>query len=393
MAAAHFKEINENQIYANLGILGQDLGFSAGIWGSFSRNEMTPSSDIDIICYSEKKINSGSEVVTEKLKKNIDKYIRWDVDFIEKDILKFIKTNGTNFHSVFFCNHLVGSNREILLFKKAKHVIQSDLDLSVRELFNLFCSYHSLAYSISQNDDGYWKYSLNGTNKWSRLILAAQIVWSNLIGKSSEEILNFLSHKFSIELNAIKKSYLESLEKRIYNAVVTVNNSQIYHIDLVWVKVFNSFFNEIIPWIQEKSGISSNLFRKFLNKFSLENNILVPEPKCINKSATILLKAFLATSENEIEDIFLKFKNDWWVMSNICINPNTSPIQLRKIVFPDFPINNKIWKTIRLYVAKNKNTDIETLKQILHTPGLRQQDYHAAQLNLNYKINGKILDK
>jgi hypothetical protein len=41
-----------------------------------------------------------------------------------------------------------------------------------------------------------------------------------------------------------------------------------------------------------------------------------------------------------------------------------------------------LWRTVRLYVGKNKNSSPETLKRILATKNLRDQDYAASKNNL-----------
>lgn len=387
MAEAHYNILFKNKLYYLLDSLGNQLQFSASIWGSFSRNAITPQCDIDIICYSEKLLPNILDIVESSLKNGISNSIRWDVDFIETDIWEYIKSNGTNYHSVFFSDKVLGFGSTTKLFEETRTKVRLNIDLSIRELFNLFCSYYGLASCISKNDSGYCKYSFYGTNKWTRLIQATQIRWNYLIGKSSIEVLTFLSNKLNIDLDLILKSYYVALQNRIdYES--SKNDRYPYNTsneNLIWYELFNRFFKLISSEIQENSGVNNILFKKFLDKISPNNSIDVPKSNSENVFANIVLRSFLAERKNEFEEILSKYSNNWWAMSNLCINPNASSEIIKKIVFPEFEVNIKNWKTIRLYVAKNKNTDIETLKKILVTPGLREQDYVSAQANLKEK--------
>lgn len=365
--------------------LGKNTGFAASIWGSLLRDEMTPLSDVDIICYSNDG-NDYSEKVAADLKNNFKSNISWDVAFTGKSTYEYATQNGTNFHSVYFSDIVVGDEKATEIFSAERDKVRNESEIVIRELFNLFTSYWGLANVILVNDDRYSKFSLNGTNKWVRLIQAAQLKWDFLNGKKSLEILEFLSNEYKLDFSFIKESYLKTFNERVISESKKrsfVSDS----FDSAWSLLFNAFFADCVTWIQSISGVEKNLLVNFLHRLSPANTIQVPSPSAINTKATVLLKSFLSATGDELEETFLQNKNDWWTLTNICINPNTPPTVLQKIVFPDFQVDTKLWKSIRLYVSKNKNTDKKTLEQILNTRGLREQDYLAAQANLNYKKN------
>lgn len=365
--------------------LGKNTGFAASIWGSLLRDEMTPLSDVDIICYSNDG-NDYSEKVAADLKKNFTSNISWDVAFTGKSTYEYATQNGTNFHSVYFSDVIVGDEKATEIFSAERDKVRNESEIVIRELFNLFTSYWGLANVILVNDDRYSKFSLNGTNKWVRLIQAAQLKWNFLNGKKSVEILEFLSDKYKLDFSFINESYLKTFTERVISESEK-RNFVSDNFDSAWSLLFNAFFTDCVLWIQSISGVEKKLLSDFLCKLSPTNTIQVPSHNTTNEKATVLLKSFLADTETELEEIFIENKNDWWALTNICINPNTPASVLQKIVFPDFQVDTKLWKSIRLYVAKNKNTDKKTLEQILNTKGLREQDYLAAQTNLNYKKN------
>ena len=117
----------------------------------------------------------------------------------------------------------------------------------------------------------------------------------------------------------------------------------------------------------------------------MQNIPLIPESLSINKKAEAVVEAFVAENDVEIERLYNEHIDDWWVLTNLCVNPNTSDQLLEKIVFPETTIDPILWKSIRLYVAKNKNTSRKTLQMILNTKGLREQDYESAKSTLFYK--------
>lgn len=359
---------------------------AAAVWGSYIREEVTPNSDIDIIVFSYNNDTNLKGEFIKELQNCFPDEPHWDISKASLPLKEFVSLNGTNYHSVFFSSKIVGEAEAVAAFIKERNFIRSDSDHYIREFFNLFTSYWGLAHVITPNDVRYSKFGINGTNKWARLFQAAQIRWQNLIDQKSLDILSFLCERYNLDFRSFYKNYRYDFSIR---TDVEKNNSSWVAEDVVssaWKQLFECFAIDCITWVQQTGGINPDSYFAFLKRFGIENIPEIPKYGKYNITAETLIGAFIADTDQEIRRLYKENIDDWWVLTNLCVNTNTSEKLLDEIVFPKFHVDNTLWKSIRLYVAKNRNTSVRTLNNLLATRGLREQDYASALANLNYKL-------
>lgn len=375
--------IQLNDIYQLLEKICTELHVCASVWGSLQRNELTPLSDIDIICYSNS--ITDSIAMQSSIKRELSYYFhnfhRWDIALIEGNPYDYALMNGTNYHSVYFSDLVVGDKEQSKFFLTEREKLRNNLQLSYREFFNLFTSYYGLAKVLNTKDARFAKFSINGTNKWVRLAQAAQLRWNYLIGRATKDIIVFLCQKYKLDTTRFIGAYESDFNYRIESELskkIKVNTAHFSE----WQLLFQVFLTDSIPWIQSDLGVSVSLLKEFIQSMNIKM-AEIPAPKNINLLSESIINAFIEKNPQKLKSIYEDNKNDWWIMTNLCINEHVPSELLEQIVFPQYYVNPTLWKSVRLYVAKNRNTSEKTLSQILNTKGLREQDYLAAQNNLD----------
>lgn len=372
-------------LYSELENVCNQLHCAAAIWGSCIRDEITPYSDIDIIVFLVEENRNIKTTFIESIQQRFPEVSCWDISFATIPLMEFADANGTNYHSVFFSARIVGDLTVKEIFSLEREIVRADRSRSIREFFNLFTSYWGLAHVITPFDERYSKFGINGTNKWVRLFQASQIRWQQLINRKSVEVLSFLCERYNLDYATFYQAYSDDFKKRVFIEEQGVLCSLDLEPSPKWTLLFKHLMLDSIKWIQQEGGISPKIFYAFLEKFGIESTYIVPVPAVYNTNANAIVSSFVAESEQEILELYRGNLNNWWVLTNLCINPKTSSDLLDSIVFPNFPVDVTLWKSIRLYVAKNINTREQTLERILATKGLREQDYKSAKKNLNYK--------
>lgn len=357
----------------------------ASVWGSLQRNEITPFSDIDIICYSNDKTNYAT--LRSSIEKELSNYtqnaFRLDIAFISGSPYDYALKKGSNYHSIYYSDRVVGDQELSSLFVKERNRLRNNIELSIREFFNLLTSYYGLARVLNTNDNMYAKFSLNGTNKWVRLVQAAQLRWHHLIGKTSKDVIAFLCQKYYLDTALFLEAYEIDFDYRIKSEMdgITNVNTETF---TKWHKLFYLFLQDCIPWIQLNYGVSASLFQKFCQSIYVIG-IEIPPPRVINMYAESVINAFVEEETQKIESILANNRSNWWIMVNLCVNENVPPQILEQIVFPNSKGVPIVGQSVWLYVAKNKNTSINTLLKMLNTANMREIDYMSAQNNLNSK--------
>ena len=375
--------ININDIYQLLDRICTEMHICASVWGSLQRNELTPFSDIDIVCHSNSITDSIAiqSCIKNELSYYFHNFHRWDIALIEGSPYDYALMNGTNYHSVYFSDLVVGDREQSMFFGAERERLRNNIQLSIREFFNLFTSYYGLAGVLNTGDARFAKFSLNGTNKWVRLVQAAQLRWNCLIGKTTKDIIVYLCNKYKLDtprfIDAYESDFRYRIESELSKIIKenTVNSSE-------WHLLFQLFLTDSIPWIQSNFGVSVSLLKEFLQSINVKM-AEIPAPRIINLPSESIINAFVENDSQKLKSIFDNNINDWWIMTNLCINEHVSSELLEQIVFPQYYVNPTLWKSVRLYVAKNRNTSEKTLLRILNTKGLREQDYLAAQNNLD----------
>lgn len=363
-------------------------GFASGFWGSFSRSELTPLSDIDILCFV-----PNNHICVNNLFNQLEQEIQCPhrIDIVvcdSPDLVKFSLINGLNLHSVFFLNSLLGDPSAINQIVKARRKLQSNNYVLAREIFNVLSSYCGLSASIFPSNKRWAKLSYFGTNRWVKLTQAFKLRFPDILSKSTQEILQCMSHRYNVNEKEVVKEWQSCFNARKLQERSFLNKTSM-SISLpqdseYWAILTHNFIQETIPWLQANAGVPIEILEKFVVQI-LGYPLAVQPPTRICSPTTNLLIALVSKDENTLEKVAAESIDDWWVCSTLAANPNTPPQVLEYILFTNSKVATITWQTIRLYVASNLNTSVETLKHILATPNLRDQDYEAAMLNLRLK--------
>ena len=383
------KELLSN-VRSSLESSGIKEAFAGGIFGSLSRLELTPLSDIDLLSYF------GSSSVSNKgsfKKSHISlKISRYPVDNIILNnidpVTQFALLNGTNYHSLFFLTNIVGDHKKVEILGGLQKKLYEYQEIRVRECVNIISSYFNIAKITAPADRRSLKFGMEGTNKLVRLCQLAQLHYPDLVGMNTSGILGELSKKFGIEpIGAIKEWEYIFLNRVAWEK--SDNNQRSYrstdhpHLD----NLMKVFLSEVVVWIQSVAGVDPKNLERFLYKVY---GFHIEVPRTYHPSVMVdnFLKVVCSEDSVELEKLAAKSDGDWWTATNIASNVNASPATLESLVFPLHGVDPFLWRTVRLYAAKNPRTSVEILERILSTEGLREQDYEAAKNNL-IKRNGK----
>ncbi|MEG4876873.1 hypothetical protein [Microcoleus sp. CZ3-B4] len=377
-------------VLSTIKVEGIKNSFAGGIWGSLIRNEITALSDIDVLCFiptEDSYFGNFSQI------QNISSSHRIDIlACVNTDLLDFALVNGLNFHAVFFLREVVGESLAVNSIIHTQRKLHSMNGVRAREILNVLSSYCGLASSVSYGDKRWAKFSFYGTNRWVRLIQAAQLRFPEILGQSTGQVLVYLAERYAVNSKEVIREWKACLEARKLqeaNLLNGTNQSIDMPHDNYWTPLASLFIQDIIPWIQCNAGVPVEILKEFSYRL-LGSRLNIPSCNSICQSTTNMLTAFVSKDKSILERIAVESINDWWVCSTLAANPHTPSQVLERILFSNSKINKLTWQTIRLYVAKNPNTSTETLECILNTPNLREQDYEAAMFNLECKKDIKM---
>lgn len=386
------KEKNKNnelleKISKEIFVAGTKHEFAGGFFGSMSRNEITPLSDVDILCLAPNGIHKKDESVFQsELQKTVRNFPVDAILYQSSNIVEnFALLNGTNYHALYFLSHITGEKNAAQLLQNEQKKLHGMLEERIREFINIIGNFKGLSSFISSKESRYLKFHFHGTNKWVKLGQLAQIRWPELVGKNTEEILGLLADEYGLDRKELYDGWNTILADRIIQEKEFLNKkeSSNYPIENKTLSILLEKFLEdsINNWIQKNGGVSQENAASFIQDiFNLK--LIISQPKNYSSKADTVLQAMTARKSDEINKIALEYGHDWWVATNLSINKNTNPETLDYLVFPPFFKETFVWRTVRLYVAKNPNTSVQTLQKILNTPDLREQDYQAAKTNL-----------
>lgn len=372
-----------------LGRLGPELNLAGGVFGSLSRLELTPLSDIDLLCYCkserfldvEKHINKA--IRSKNIKYSIDNIVLTNIDLVDDYAL----LNGTNYHSLYFLSNLSGDHKVVKIMRDFQEILYKNEKLRAREFINIISSFYNISISIKNGDPRYLKFCGHGTNRWVRLAQLAQLRWPKMVGLNTEDIINKLAEHYNLPAAGLIKEWKNLMLQRIRQEKLGIKNCYLPRESNNFSKLAKEFFCDSVLWIQSTAGVNPKKFNLLFKKV-FNFNIPIPKPNKISRPINLFLKTIVSEDSKELFLISKKNWKNWWIATNIAANPYASPENLDYLVFPPVEQNTFLWRTVRLYAGKNQNTSVKTLKKILATKGLRDQDYEAAK----YNLRGRGLD-
>lgn len=352
-----------------------------GLWGSLSRNELTPFSDVDVICKP-----LSNKTITGSCFAQLSAWWPVDLTIIHDDVLQFALTNGTKFHSIFFATNLIGDAAALADILGAQKKLHCDSLLRAREILNIIGSQHRIALTLSPNDRRIAKCGPTGTTVITRLIQAAQLRWPELVGEQPRFILSMLSSRYGIDSQSVIDSWTSCFVwRRQVEQLWPAIPSQLLQFSLSSnvLCLRRHLIAELMNWIQVQAGVEAHLLEQFCAMLDIGCHIVAPHS--ISEQINHWLIAFNETKPKILHDIMLTQGRDWWIASTLAANPQSPATILDMLAFPSWDVSIQDWQTVRLYVAGNPNTATKTLIKLINTPGYRSQDYEAAKANLNWR--------
>jgi len=364
---------------------GKEHGLGIALWGSLSRGELTPSSDIDLLAASASKV---PPVKADEMNATIARVAgtarRVDTVSVGAEHLyrDFALRMGTDAHSVFFSHLLTGDPVGVQRLLNARNELHADLTFRVREFFNCFVSSIGLEQVLHDSDPLISKLSKNGTNRWVRLAMATQIRWPNMIDMSTGETLTYLARIGNSDQGKALSAWERALERRRRaengRSILDISNKDLK----VYRELASTLFEESIDWIQDSASVDPQNLKALVERVC-SSSMTASISEQLDRTTNVFLLSAISRDPIELQEIARAHGSNWWIATSLVSNQATSSKILHSLAFPEFKIDNRYWQTIRLYVSKSKFTDAATLEQLLSTPGLRKQDYDSAQSNLS----------
>lgn len=387
--------MDQTQLYQStqriLSIAGVNHSFAGGVWGSLSRLELTPFSDVDVFCYSREQGTPPSFTDVQQTLQALAKDHPVDVLHCTRDNIvdTFALRNGINFHAIYFLPQIVGDPIAASSIIKAQIRLHASEQLRARELINVLGSHRNLSRGVICGDPKWAKFSVAGTNCWVRLAQAAQLRYPQLVGSNTRAILLRLAEMYGANPKGVANDWAESMrwrvgyEENILNNRSLTNNAPIYP---YWKPLATAFLLDSFSWVQRVAGAPQWALSMFAREY-VGVDLVIIEPEQIDENLSSTLSAIVLSEPEKLESLARHRPGHWWVATALAANPSTPPEVLDWLVFPDFDLDINVWRTVFLYVAKNQNTSTQTLQRLLETPQLRQQDYEAAAFNLSKRVS------
>jgi predicted nucleotidyltransferase len=363
--------------------MAASLGGVGGLWGSLSRLEMTPSSDIDVVVAVPRP--DCANVSKPPLLEGLDDL---DVDVLSYAGSSFLQDwaleNGTDFHGLYFAQNLGGETKAVHWFREQQHAVWGDARRRAREVWSILLSQHAVAKFVDRRDKKWAKLSNGGTNSWVRLGQAVQLWHPDLLRLTAQEALVAISPELEIEPTEIRQSWGEALRHRVeaecsgFEAAI----SRRVEANRLWIQCRSSLLSKILPWLQASAPIPRVLAASAVAWLGCQlDDTLAPQGN-ICDSTKAMVHAFIESKAVRLRELQHEYGSDWWVAHALAVNMSTPPDSLDAIVRPRNQVDPHVWRSVRLYAAKNPSTDVRTLAAMLGMAELRNQDHEAARLNL-----------
>ncbi len=370
-------------IRATLEELGKTYGFAGSLWGSLARRELCPGSDVDIVCAATpSKDFIGASVLNEIIQKTTGSQRRIDTVVTNAEDLcsDFALRIGTDAHSVYFATAPLGDPEGVRRLLDAQQKLMQDPLFRVREFFNSFVSSRGLSEVLNDFDPLKVKLGRDGTNQWVRLAVAAQMRWPRLAGETTADVLEVIARSMDQDPESLTTAFNRIVAER-RGLVIRTESERASSAKMITEASLN-FLRESVGWISNNARISSVHLSQFLDRFGVAD--VVPHRAFGAPDSHIdrFLEASSSTNADRLFALASMESPDWWTATALTANRHTPPEALDVLAFPAFEITPRYWQTVRLYVAKSKFTQNCTLKKLLETPDLREQDYTSARCNL-----------
>lgn len=334
-----------------------------GLWGSVGRNELSVNSDIDLLTWS-----PDSSTVVSGSVEAWDYHRPIDLLRIGRDPYLHGLSSGIDLYAISSVNSLMGDASLIAKFRSAQKSLDENEAIRARELLHLILGQASK--NRIQSPEGIdYKLMPGGTRAWSMLHIAHGFSPGGTFHIPVDESLRQTAEIVGIDPNVILNA--RTLAMNIRNG--TERNSG-RHEDLgndclelaaLWQKVAQLYLLANLDWIQSVAGAPAELLKCALEQL-LDWPCSVPPPKLVDNSVVQFLTAMIASDEAELAAM-AGAGSDWWTISAITMNPNTTASTLQRLAFPDWEYDKSGWRHPRMQIVHHPRTPISTLAKLAST--------------------------
>ena len=377
--------------------------YSLFSWGSLSRREMGPYSDLDMIIISdEKNINFDLiELFKQRISKALPTYY---IDLLESytlsELERISKVDGTDMQAYLFMRYELG--------KKITPVPKLNI---VREILHIFCNLEYVYSNLyGSNNLKFGPYNIKYYN--FAILLSKYYSGENM---NTESSLRILAKKGKIEEEKVEK-YIDNFNRILYYRNIVQESNKTYNCKIDREKILKMFnektYNDLKVNLLKISNESKEMYEvlknimfkilyenfsddevKFLNRIIILNEKISSTEldKIIkdNKEEIMMFLAYYINDPKILELIRSQNENKWYVLYGIANNKKASPETLYKLIdYRETKLKHNLkhiyqdfsWRNIYLYVAKNPSANKKIKNYILNYKNSRFMDIEAARL-------------
>jgi hypothetical protein len=365
---------------AEVATAGRIHGFACGVWGSAQRQALTRNSDLDVLYVGAPEYVT---VVEHLLVRFASAPLRADVMFVEPQAVEagHLLKSGTDLHAVYFVAGMHGDQRLARRLAHVRGYVADSPFLRAREAMSLLLGWRAAADLADQADPSFGKVAPGGTNLWVRLVQASQLRWPGARMLGFRAALAAIAEVHSPTPSFVLAEYERSLAARSGRVSHCIDADERARVPPATKSCLGALVDSLLPWLAANAGLEdklleaviSRLYGVFVDRSWVRPNWSPLDAMCV-AACTRDCELLAACADN--------FGHDWWVAHALSLNPHTPAPALDMLLFGTALVTEWHWRTIRLYVARHPNADDSLLSRLLETPGLRDQDYDAAQRSL-----------
>lgn len=373
-------------------------------WGSVSRREMGPSSDLDFLIVSKSPDLQGIKNFSQEMEK---KYPNHNLDLIpfhkDHELLRLSCIDGTSNSSYLFNKSEIGKSD----FNHNRRAIDQNqrIRIVLNQLLLLEFSYPKL---YSDNNLKFSKGCLKTFNFAFTIVsciineqvedTSAALIYLNKIGFITSDELDESISAFE-DLLFLRNSLHNLTGNNILN-----NDAKLQLCTIFFAKMehINSMFTQLqsktIKLNDRLNTIAIGYLETVLDKeiISILKNTLI-DPKYIshkqatklietNNETVMLILGFILEDPSLLEKIRAKNLTNWYILYSIANNKNTAEETFMRLMVPSKEEEKQVknlytdfsWRNIYLYIAKNPSSSRKIKDYIFNYPHARKMDKEAA---------------
>lgn len=396
-------------------------------WGSVSRGEMAPYSDLDLILLlNQNTKKSKIALFINELRKNFENRIDLLEAYDLKTLEKIGNIDGTDRQAVLLAVPLCGSKAIEQEFLLLQNRFYAQKERNLAEVVHTWINLLTVGKNLKVSKEVNIKFS-HGLLRQATYIYfhiassyIRKIKPNSTIGVITEPINTCLTNKkernsymaaldylimIRNELHILKSNEVYLLNKSAIQAIskkCKVTQSQLRKKIQSSKQVILALENKITDDLANRFGefyTRPDQIEAFSNLLNMSKKITSTDSRMILLSDNIILLILLShrcTDAHILEELRKKFIENWYIMYGIANNSSAKSGTLHKLVSLPTGTPRRIvslysgfaWRNVRLYVAKKASVDKKTLRYIIANKKSRPMDVNAANVGL-IKLSNK----